>query len=132
MLLPTELRKRLQADTGRCITEACNRCGKLLGAVRFTCANDSGARCSRTCRDGVEHQMGRCRGCGAGLTGKRRGAIYCGRTCRMRVVRKEVQDSPIVVNTPIQNTGLTDTKIGSGYVPTRNPETGIIPDGIAS
>ena len=121
MILSIAIRQRLQIDTGCCVTEVCNRCGRLLGAVRFTRANDSGAWCSRTCRDGVAHRVGRCHGCDSVLRGKRRGAIYCGRTCRMRAVRRDVQNSPIIVNTPIQNAGLTDTKIGSGYIPTRGP-----------
>jgi flavoprotein len=130
MILPADLRQRLQSDAGCRVTEACNRCGKLLGAVRFTYAGDSGAWCSRTCKDGVAHRLGRCRGCDAVLTGKRRGAIYCGRTCRMRVVRRDVQDSPIIINMPIQNAGLTDTKIGSGYHPTRRPENAHIVNGM--
>jgi len=93
---------------GVCVTEACDRCGKILGHVRFTRYGEKGEWCSRLCRDGVEHKAHTCYGCGVSLNGKRKGAIYCGRTCRMRAVRKEGQDSQIIVNTPIQNKGLTD------------------------
>jgi flavoprotein len=71
--------------------------------------------CSRVCRDGVDHQPGMCRGCGIALTGRRKGAIYCGRVCRMRTVREEVHNSEIIVNIPIQNTGVTDAILASGY-----------------
>jgi hypothetical protein len=119
MFISPELRRRLQADTGSCVTEACNRCGRLLGAVRFTRANDSAAWCSRICRDGVEHQAGRCRGCRVSLAGQRKGTLFCSDTCRKRYhVRDEVNNP----ETHIQNAGLTDTKIGSGYIPTRRPE----------
>jgi hypothetical protein len=33
--------------------ECCNRCGQLLGAVRFTRRNESGVWCSRECRSDV-------------------------------------------------------------------------------
>jgi hypothetical protein len=34
------------------LTEACDTCGKLLGAVRYTRRGESGAWCSGICRDG--------------------------------------------------------------------------------
>jgi hypothetical protein len=100
---------------GTYVTEACEKCGRLLGPVRFTRRGDAGAWCSRACRDGVDHSPTVCRGCGTSLVGKRRGAIYCDRTCRMRTVRKEVRDSTNIVNTPIQNTGLADAISGFDY-----------------
>ena len=98
------------------VTEACDRCGQILGHLRYTRRNESGEWCSRACRDGVDQNPGRCRGCGTSLDGKRRGAIYCDRTCRMRTVRKEVRNSANIVNTPIHDKGLTDTISGFGYV----------------
>jgi uncharacterized Zn finger protein (UPF0148 family) len=97
------------------LTEACDQCGQLLGSVRFTRQGEGGAWCSRACRDGVDHSPTVCRGCGTSLVGKRRGAIYCDRTCRMRTVRKEVRDSTNIVNTPIQNTGVADAIPEFGY-----------------
>jgi hypothetical protein len=72
------------------VSEACGQCGKILGHIRFTRQGEAGAWCTRACRDGTDHRPGMCRGCGTSLEGKRRGAIYCDRTCRMRSVRKEV------------------------------------------
>jgi hypothetical protein len=97
------------------VTEACDKCGAVLGPIRFTRQGDSGAWCSRGCRDGVDRNPGICRGCGTSLVGKKRGAIYCGRTCRMRTVRRESADSSNIVNTPIQNTGVTDANSGFDY-----------------
>jgi hypothetical protein len=84
-----------------------------------------GVWCSRECRDGQARDAV-CKGCGTPLIGKRTGALYCGRTCRMRSVSKQVQDSPIIVKTHIQNMGLSDAKIASGYHPTRRPEIAVI------
>jgi hypothetical protein len=111
----TEAQSRELLQThGVYVTEVCDRCGKILGAVRFARQGDAGAWCSRACRDGVDHSPTVCRGCGTSLVGKRRGAIYCDRTCRMRTVRKEVRNSANIVNTPIQNTGVADTISGFG------------------
>jgi hypothetical protein len=100
---------------GTYLTEVCDKCGALLGPIRWTIHEVPGAWCSRSCRDGVNHQPGLCRGCGTALNGKRRRAIYCDRTCRMRTVRKEVRDSSNIVNTPIQKTGVTDAISGFGH-----------------
>jgi len=93
---------------GMYFSEVCDRCGTVLGPIRWTIRGEPGVWCTRACRDGVDHKPGVCRGCGTSLAGKRRGAIYCGRTCRMRKVRKEVQDRANIVNTPIQDKGLTE------------------------
>ena len=97
------------------VAEVCDRCRQILGHVRFTRRNQPGAWCSRACRDGVDHIPFVCRGCGTSLVGKRRGAIYCDRTCRMRTVRKQVRNGANIVNTPIEKTGVTDTISGFGY-----------------
>jgi hypothetical protein len=49
------------------------------------------------------------------LIGKRKGAIYCDRTCRMRAVRAQVRDSANIVNTRIQKTELADANSRFGY-----------------
>ena len=36
------------------ITEACDKCGRLLGAVRWTRSGESGEWCSEACRDGIK------------------------------------------------------------------------------
>jgi hypothetical protein len=119
MRLTDEQAHQLLHTHGFYVAEVCDRCGKILGAVRFTRQGDAGAWCSRTCRDGVDHSPTVCRGCGTSLVGKRRGAIYCDRTCRMRTVRKQVHNSANIVNTPIQKAGVTDAISGFGYVKTR-------------
>jgi hypothetical protein len=78
---------------GAYITQVCDRRGAVLGHVRWTILGEPKSWCSRRCRDGVDHQPGNCRGCGTPLGGKRRGAMYCGRTCRMRTVRRAIQES---------------------------------------
>ena len=118
--------RQIYQTRGSYITEVCDLCGQALGPFnRFTRRGDLGIWCSRECRDGKQaHVPGICKGCGAVLKGKRKGAIYCGRTCRMRATRKHGQDSPIIVNTPIQNTGVTDAILASGYTPRQRVDIG--------
>ena len=92
---------------GAYLTEMCDKCGAVLGPIRWTIRGEPGVWCTRACRDGFDHKLGVCRGCGTSLIGKRRGAMFCGRTCRMRKVRREVQDRANIVNTAIQDKGLT-------------------------
>ena len=115
MKLNEKQTRQLLHTHGTFLTEACDQCGQLLGSVRFTRHGECGVWCSRACRDGVDHSPTVCRGCGTSLVGKRKGAIYCDRTCRMRTVRKEVRDSANIVNTPIQNTRVVDAISGFGY-----------------
>lgn len=114
MILSEKLQHVLRSR-GLYLTEACDRCGSLLGQVRWTVHGKPAAWCSKKCRDGVEHQFGVCRGCGTSLGGKRTGAFYCGRTCRMRAVRRGVQNSANNVNTHIQKIGLADEVSRLGY-----------------
>jgi hypothetical protein len=53
MLLSAELRLQLQNNRGLYVTECCDRCGKLLGPVRFMRRGDAEVWCSRECRDGM-------------------------------------------------------------------------------
>jgi hypothetical protein len=57
MDLSTELRKRLLIDCGICVAEACDRCGTLVGPIRFTRIEDSGVWCSRECRGDGERRV---------------------------------------------------------------------------
>ena len=63
MMLREELRRRLLADRGVYVTEACDKCGQLLGAVRYTRRGEPGVFCSRNCRGDREqpaiHRGGR-------------------------------------------------------------------------
>ena len=42
------------ASHGCYITEACDKCGTLLGAVRYKRQGEPGEWCSALCRDGIE------------------------------------------------------------------------------
>lgn len=53
MKLTREQSQKLLAVRGFWITDACNRCGKLLGSVRWTRRGEPGEWCSRDCRDGI-------------------------------------------------------------------------------
>jgi hypothetical protein len=97
---------------GVCVTEACDKCGKILRAIRYTRQGQSGEWCSRLCRDGVERKAGACRGCGVDLNGKRKGALFCSDACRMR---QRVQDRRNNPKTPIEKSGLTDAILPFGY-----------------
>jgi hypothetical protein len=108
MRLNQEQSRELLRTHGVYVTEVCDRCGKMLGLARFTRRGEGGAWCSRAWRDAEGHRPGACRGCGTSLVGKRKGAISCDRTCRMRTVRKEGQSHTNIVNTPVQGKGLTD------------------------
>ena len=50
MKLTTQESSAALEEFGCYITEACDRCGKLLGPVRYTRKGDTGAWCSRECR----------------------------------------------------------------------------------
>jgi hypothetical protein len=90
MKLFGELRSRLQEERGNYVTEACDRCGQLLGPVCFTRKVEPGVWCSRQCRDGADAQVpGTCKTCKARLPeGKRRGAMYCDDACKQAAHRK--------------------------------------------
>lgn len=124
MQLTTEQSYDLLAKHGCYVTEACDKCGQLLGPVRYTRKGESGAGqfpppkdahpvrrmefpayCSRECRDGAEaHTPGTCKGCGARLPeGKRRGSLFCDDTCRQNAHR--VKDCTIIRDRPRINTG---------------------------
>jgi ribosomal protein L40E len=71
--------------------EICDKCGAVLGAVRFTRRGDAGVWCSRECRDGKgAHAPGTCKACGARLPeGKRRGTAYCDTACKQAAHRSK-------------------------------------------
>jgi hypothetical protein len=122
MQLNQEQIRQLLRTHGVYLNQACDRCGAILGAVRWTIRNEQGEWCSQKCRDGVDYEVGVCRGCGTSMIGKRKGAIYCDRTCRMRSVRRQVRDSANIVNAPIQNTGLANAISAFGCVGTRESD----------
>jgi hypothetical protein len=64
------------------VAEVCERCGQILGHVRYTRRNQPGEWCSKICRDGVDLMVGVYQGCGVRLNGKRSHAKFCSDTCR--------------------------------------------------
>ena len=50
MMLMEEVRRRLLEDRGITPQEACDKCGRLLGAARYTRRGDDGQYCSKECR----------------------------------------------------------------------------------
>jgi hypothetical protein len=57
MTISLELQHRLRNERGVYAVEACDRCGQILGAVRFTRSGDSGVWCSRKCRGDGEQEV---------------------------------------------------------------------------
>src|SRR5262249_3700886 len=84
MMLRDELCGRLLKDRGIFVTECCDKCGQLLGAVRFTRKNSRGEWCSRKCRDRADtYEPDTRRHCKARLPEyKRRGSAFCDDACR--------------------------------------------------
>jgi hypothetical protein len=54
MKLTCEQSQRLLHDRGIRITDACDKCGQLLGSVRWTRRGEPGDYCSAGCRDGIK------------------------------------------------------------------------------
>lgn len=52
MRIPAEEQERLRSGRGIAVSEACDTCGRILGAVRYTRRGEPGEWCSETCRDG--------------------------------------------------------------------------------
>jgi hypothetical protein len=113
MRLTEEQSLALLERYGAFVTEVCDKCGKILGSIRFTRFGQNGEWCSKHCRDGFERKPGICLGCGVALNGKRRGAVFCSDVCRKRF---RVAALRIIAETRIQNSGLTDEISGSRYL----------------
>ena len=55
-MLREELRRRLFGDRGISVAECCDKCGQLLGAVRFVRRGEPGVWCSPECRGDRERR----------------------------------------------------------------------------
>jgi len=105
--------------------ECCDRCGAILGPVRYTRRAEPGEWCSRESRDGNQAiTPGCCCGCGASLQGKRRGAKWCGDTCRDRV-NHSVLDNSNKGGMAAHSKGLTGGGVGFGWPYTKKAEMGV-------
>jgi hypothetical protein len=82
MKLTTAQAYRLLERHGIYALFACDKCGTILGAGRYTRRGDAGEWCSRACR-GDSYAPGECHHCHATLPeGKRKGAAFCDDSCR--------------------------------------------------
>lgn len=113
MHLTKEQSHALLEKHGCCVTEVCDKCGHVLGPVRFTRRDDEGVWCSRECRDGVMvHEPGTCRHCKARLPeGKRRGAMFCDDTCKQAAHRSKTD----VRTSETSKLSVTNTSIYAGF-----------------
>jgi hypothetical protein len=112
MRLTEEQSRALLERYGAFVTELCDKCGKILGSIRFTRYGRTGEWCSKRCRDGLERKPGPCLGCGVPLNGKRKGAVFCSDVCRKRW---RVEILRIIAETSIQNSALTGAILGARY-----------------
>jgi hypothetical protein len=129
MKLTKEQSQKLLRERGIWVTNACDKCGQLLGAVRCTRRGEAGKWCSSVCRDGIATGVPNsnakgCLECAATLDGKRADADFCSRTHMMRYRRRKLsrtgQKCELSGNTPIGKQGLTDAqKSGSMNILTR-------------
>ena len=51
MKLTSEQQQALRQERGICANEACDGCGKILGAVRYARRGEPGEWCTEICRD---------------------------------------------------------------------------------
>jgi hypothetical protein len=132
MKLSQEQSKRLLQERGIWITEACDKCGRLLGSVRWTRRGEPGEWCSAACRDEVSHGERKadsktCRECGVALTGKRADSEFCDEAHSKRYRRREqsktAHNREIIPDTPIGKQGPADAQNGgSTNTITRPPQ----------
>ncbi len=132
MKLTKEQSRRILGERGIGITEACDKCGLLLGAVRWTRKCEPGEWCSAACRDGIKAE----RPTSATIEvapavntqqQKRIGSRPSGRPRthatnaeKQRSYRSRLKNGLALRNTPsehIENARLADAKNGSYVVP---------------
>jgi|SRR5215469_14778839 len=119
MRLTSQQQDALRRERGIFANEACDRCGKLLGSVRYTRKGEPGEWCSELCRDGVERKADRKRG---------RPRLALSATSRLSHRRKQVRDAVkrhrlnVIKNCPHSNEtqGLADSIFASLDNPTQN------------
>src|SRR5215469_1136719 len=118
MKLSREQSQRLLRDRSIWLTKACDKCGRLLGSVRWTRKDEPGEWCSAECRDGIKVALKArtrcCRECGVVLEWKRTDSEFCAPAHRMRFNRKSRtgQKREISANMLIEKQGLTKAQNG--------------------
>jgi len=128
MTISPELQNRLRDEYGVYATEACDRCGRVLGVVRFTRAGDSGVWCSRKCRGDSESQGQKIHKGGRPKKYKDDRARKNAHAQRQREFRLRSSVTK-TCQQPNANKGLTGAILASCYGGTSNVENGLIPDG---
>lgn len=94
MLLSKVQRRAIFKRHGTFPTEACDRCGRVLGLVRFTLPGKPGAWCSKRCRDGFSLFSGQgvCRNCGGPLPERAtEDSKHCSKECAVEGRAPRVQ-----------------------------------------
>jgi hypothetical protein len=130
MKLTREQSQKLLHERGIWITNACNKCGQLLGAVRWTLRSEPGEWCSLACRDGIKVERQTCasaalitarkesqRRIGSRRSGRPR--THATNAEKQRSYRGRLKNRLALRNTPseqIESTRLADTKNGSHVV----------------
>ena len=124
--LNKEQGQKLLRERGIWITEACDRCGQLLGSVRWTRRGDAAVWCSQSCRDEIKIGAAKansitCLECGVSLKGKRSDSEFCDPTHRMRFRRKARtgQNREISANMALRRKDLAKEKFGPSRVPSK-------------
>jgi hypothetical protein len=114
--------KREQCEKLRIwVTEACDKCGQLLGSIRWTRLGECGEWCSKSCRDRIaagapKSNSKGCLECGIRLDGKRSDSRFFSDTHKKRHQRREpsrtARKPENSRDTPIGKQRLTDTRCG--------------------
>lgn len=122
MQLTTLQRYALLRKFGVYAEECCDKCGRLIGAVRYTRKNEAGEWCSHKCRGSVGRELPRKGG---------RPPKYKNDRERRAAKTKQQQiyrTSPSVEKTtsqPSENKGITGAKIACLGYPTRKFTEGL-------
>ncbi len=121
MRLSTEQSYALLEKYGCYVTEACDRCGQLLGPVRITRRGDSGVWCSRECRGDGERRAIRKNGrprkyrsaeqCRAAKTQQQRNYRLCPDVEKTACIQMETKDLQA------QKSPLSHTPLGGNFRP---------------
>jgi hypothetical protein len=89
MRLKREQCEKLLSELGIWVTEACDKCGQLLGSIRWTRQGECWEWCSKSCRDGIAAGAPKstskgCLECGLRLDGMRSDSRFCSDTHKKR------------------------------------------------
>ena len=131
MKLTAEQSQKIFQEHGVWVTEACDKCGAILGPIRYMRRSEPGrAWCSYACRDGVEHKSpGLCQTCGSPLSGKRKGTRFCSDVCRKRDAKQNGLTDSNYRGMAAHSKGLTGGGIGFGCPYTKRAEIGHLATG---